>query len=192
MNHPVLRSRLPSFSPGSSMASTALTRRVSFAVGDEHTAKGVVDALTEFFFEGEAAVAAFERPDGRWDVTVHFADAPDQALLRQVVADAASADIAGTIAFDTIEARDWVKASLEDLVPVPAGRFVVHGAHDRARVPPNKLGIEIEAALAFGTGHHGTTRGCLLLLDHVLNARRPRRLLDLRARTRVLAIAAAK
>ncbi len=51
-----------------------------------------------------------------------------------------------------------------------AGRFIVHGQHDRARVPPNKLGIEIEAALAFGTGHHGTTRGCLLLLDHVLKA----------------------
>ena len=50
-------------------------------------------------------------------------------------------------------------------MPVPAGRFVVHGRHDRAKVPPNKLGIEIEAALAFGTGHHGTTRGCLLLLD---------------------------
>jgi len=155
-------------------------------------AKGVVDVLTEMFFEGEAAVAAFERPDGRWDVIVHFAEAPDQALLRRFVVHAASEDIADTIAFDTIEAKDWVKASLEDLVPVPAGRFVVHGAHDRARVAPNKLGIEIEAALAFGTGHHGTTRGCLLLLDHVLKAHRPKRVLDLGTGTGVLAIAAAK
>ncbi|MBI5322315.1 50S ribosomal protein L11 methyltransferase [Bradyrhizobium sp.] len=171
---------------------TPSTHRASFAIGDEQAAKRVVDVLTEVFFDGEAAVAAFERPDGRWDVTVHFAEAPDQNLLRELVTNAASAEIAGTLAFDTVEARDWVKASLEDLVPVPAGRFVVHGAHDRERVPPNKLAIEIEAALAFGTGHHGTTRGCLLLLDHVLKAYQPRRVLDLGTGTGVLGIAAAK
>ncbi|QHO71524.1 50S ribosomal protein L11 methyltransferase [Bradyrhizobium sp. CCBAU 051011] len=174
------------------MTYLAPTHRVNFAVGDEHTAKGVVDVLTEVFFEGQAAIAAFERPDGRWDVTVHFAEAPDQALMRELVANAAGADIAAGIVFDTVEAKDWVKASLEDLVPVPAGRFVVHGQHDRERIAPNKLGIEIEAALAFGTGHHGTTRGCLLLLDHVLKAWRPRRVLDLGTGTGVLAIAAAR
>jgi ribosomal protein L11 methyltransferase len=174
------------------MISIAPTYRVSFAIGDEHTAKGVVDALTEVFFEGQAAVAAFERPDGRWDVTVHFAEPPDQPLVRELVANAAGREVAKGIAFDTVEAKDWVKASLEDLVPVPAGRFVVHGQHDRERVTPNKIGIEIEAALAFGTGHHGTTRGCLLLLDHVLKAWRPRRVLDLGTGTGVLAIAAAR
>jgi ribosomal protein L11 methyltransferase len=174
------------------MASTPSTHRASFAIGDEHAAKRVVDMLTEVFFEGEAAIAAFERPDGRWDVTVHFADAPDQARVRQLVTNAAGAEIAEGVVFDTVEAKDWVKASLEDLDPVPAGRFVVHGQHDRARVAPNKLGIEIEAALAFGTGHHGTTRGCLLLLDYVLKAWRPRRVLDLGTGTGVLAIAAAR
>jgi ribosomal protein L11 methyltransferase len=174
------------------MISPKPTHRASFAIGDEQAAKAFVDVLTEIFFEGEAAIAAFERPDGGWDVTVHFADPPDQAVVRELVAGAAGADIASGVTFDTVEARDWVKASLEDLVPVPAGRFIVHGQHDRDRVAANKLGIEIEAALAFGTGHHGTTRGCLLLLDHVLKAWRPRRVLDLGTGTGVLAIAAAK
>ncbi len=168
------------------------THRVSFAISDEQAARRVVDGLTEVFFEGEAAVAAFERPDGLWDVTVHFADPPDQDLMRELVTNAAGEEVSRGIIFDVIEAKDWVKASLDDLVPVPAGRFVVHGQHDRARIPPNKLGIEIEAALAFGTGHHGTTRGCLLLLDHVLKAQSVRRVLDLGTGTGVLAIAAAK
>ncbi|MBX9646511.1 MAG: 50S ribosomal protein L11 methyltransferase [Xanthobacteraceae bacterium] len=174
------------------MTSTPATHRASFAIGDEKLAKRVVDLLTESFFEGQAAIAAFVQPNGLWDITVHFADPPDQASIRDLVGIAAGQDVAGTIAFDTVEAKDWVKASLEDLVPVPAGRFVVHGQHDRDRIAPNKLGIEIEAALAFGTGHHGTTRGCLLLLDHVLKAWRPRRVLDLGTGTGVLAIAAAR
>ena len=172
---------------------TPSTHRASITLPDEPTAKRVVDALSEMYFEDQAAFAAFERPDARWDVTVHFAEAPDQALLRELVGQAVvRQDIASTLVFDTIEAKDWVKASLEDLVPVAAGRFIVHGQHDRHRIAPNKLGIEIEAALAFGTGHHGTTRGCLLLLDHVLKAYQPRRVLDLGTGTGVLGIAAAK
>ncbi len=176
------------------MASTITpsTHRASFAIGDEQTARRVVDLLTESFFEGQAAIAAFEGPGGRWDITVHFAQAPDETSIRELVAIAAGGEVAQEISFDTVEAKDWVKAALEELVPVGAGRFIVHGRHDRAKVPPNKLGIEIEAALAFGTGHHGTTRGCLLLLDHVLRARHPRRVLDLGTGTGVLAIAAAK
>jgi ribosomal protein L11 methyltransferase len=171
---------------------TPSTSRASFAIGSEQTAKRVVDLLTESFFEGQAAIAAFESPDGRWDITVHFADPPDEASIRELVGLAAGDEVARAITFDTVEAKDWVKATLEELVPVRAGRFIVHGHHDRARIPPNKLGIEIEAALAFGTGHHGTTRGCLLLLDSVLKAYRPRRVLDLGTGTGVLAIAAAR
>jgi ribosomal protein L11 methyltransferase len=171
---------------------TPSTSRATFAIGDEQTARSVVDLLTESFFEGQAAIAASAGPDGRWDITVHFVEVPDQTSIRELVGLAAGDDVAQAVSFDTVEAKDWVKATLEELVPVRAGRFIVHGRHDRAKVPPNKLGIEIEAALAFGTGHHGTTRGCLLLLDHVLKAKSPRRVLDLGTGAGVLAISAAK
>ena len=82
--------------------------------------------------------------------------------------------------------------SLAGLKPVRAGRFLVHGRHDRARVGVNDVGIEIEAGLAFGTGHHGTTRGCLLHFDRLLKRRRPHAVLDVGCGAGVLAIAAAR
>ncbi len=123
---------------------------------------------------------------------MHFGEPPDEAAVRQMVALASDDATAAGVRFEAVEAKDWVKASLEGLQPVEAGRFIVHGSHDRHRVAGNRIGIEIEAALAFGTGHHGTTRGCLLLLDHVLTVAQPRSVLDLGTGTGVLAIAAAK
>ena len=173
-------------------AVTPVTHRATVAIGSETAARRVVDLLTESLVDGQAAIAAFERSDGRWDITLHFADAPEHASVRELVSLAAGDEAAQKITFDTVEAQDWVKASLEALAPVHAGRFMVHGRHDRVRVPPNRIGIEIEAAMAFGTGHHGTTRGCLVLLDRVMRAHSPRRVLDLGTGTGVLGIAAAK
>ncbi|RWM23557.1 MAG: 50S ribosomal protein L11 methyltransferase [Mesorhizobium sp.] len=87
---------------------------------------------------------------------------------------------------------DWVTRSLEGLKPVRAGRFFVHGAHDRRKRHSGELAIEIEAGLAFGTGHHGTTAGCLEMLEQVVRRERPRNALDLGTGSAVLAIALAK
>jgi ribosomal protein L11 methyltransferase len=169
---------------------------------DSATARRLVDALAETFDAADAAAAAFERPDGGWSFAAHFAEAPDEASLRALVGAVAGEAAARALVLETVAARDWVAASLAGLKPVAAGRFLVHGAHDRARVPAHRIGIEIEAALAFGTGHHATTRGCLLALDGWLkqrssNAMVPRKqrrvtILDIGTGTGVLAIAAAK
>jgi len=139
-----------------------------------------------------AVCAAFEDESGRWQVAIHFAAPPDEAALRQQVALAAGEAAAAALSIESVADVDWVAQSLAGLKPVRAGRFIVHGAHDRARVKANDIGIEIEAALAFGTGHHGTTRGCLLTLDELAKRQRDKRVLDIGTGSGVLAIAAAK
>jgi ribosomal protein L11 methyltransferase len=167
---------------------------------DEQTARRLADLVAETFAAADVAVSLFEAGDG-WQVAMYFRAPPDDARVRALVAQAAGSEAARKLAFAGVAATDWVRASLAGLVPVAAGRFVVHGAHDRARIAVNRIGIEIEAALAFGTGHHGTTRGCLLALDGIGKARRRSRggtakhrprVLDLGTGSGVLAIAAAR
>ncbi len=167
-------------------------------VCDEARARAVADLIVESFEPAEAASTAFETEDpwpggGKaWLVEAYFGFSPDEEALRDLVAVAAGEDAARQVEFGVTEKRDWVANALAGLAPVRAGRFLVHGAHDRARVGVSDVGVEIEAGLAFGTGHHGTTRGCLLHFDRLLKRRRPRNVLDVGCGAGVLAIAAAK
>jgi ribosomal protein L11 methyltransferase len=169
-----------------------MSTTVARLICDEPTARRLAAALAEIFDGGDTVCAAFEDGGGQWQVAIHFRDEPDEAALRAQVALVAGDETATALALEPVAAADWVRQSLDSLPPVRAGRFIVHGAHDRARVKSNDIGIEIEAALAFGTGHHGTTRGCLLALGDLAKRRRVRHVLDIGTGSGVLAIAAAK
>ena len=159
---------------------------------DERSARAMTDLLGEVFDPAETAVAAFEDADGgAWLLEAYFARPPDEAALREIVRPLVGGDADGAV-FTALDQTDWVKASLNGLRPVRAGRFLVHGAHDRPERRANDFGLEIEASLAFGTGHHGTTKGCLLALAEEFKRRRPHHVLDVGTGTGILAVAAAK
>ncbi len=161
-------------------------------ITDEPSARAMTELLGEMFDPMETAVAAFEVEEtGAWRLEAYFSDEPDAEMIRDLIRPLVG-DRADAAAFETIDQQDWVRASLEGLKPVRAGRFLVHGSHDRHHVRANDLAIEIEAALAFGTGHHGTTLGCLRALVAELKRRRPARILDVGTGTGILGFAAAK
>ena len=96
------------------------------------------------------------------------------------------------VATEVLADADWLAMALSGLPPVRAGRFFVYGMHDLGRTPVNTVNLRIEAGAAFGTGHHGTTVGCLLAYDRLLKAHRYGQVLDVGCGTGILAIAAAR
>jgi len=148
-------------------------------------------AALEVIAPAPVGVGVFEIEDGagRWEVGAYFTDPPDQIVLALM----AAAHGAAPFAVSELPEIDWVAHVRRELSPVEAGRFFVHGAHDADRLPPGREGLLIEAAVAFGTGHHGTTLGCLRAIDRLATAGlRPRAVIDLGAGTAVLALAAAR
>ena len=123
-----------------------------------------------------------------WRIDAYPTVSEEAEGLRAALADYATL----RVTTETLADADWLAMALSGLPPVRAGRFFIYGVHDRGRVSPNTVNLRIEAGAAFGTGHHGTTVGCLLAYDRLLQARRFARVLDVGAGTGVLAIAAAR
>ncbi|SJM35833.1 Ribosomal protein L11 methyltransferase [Mesorhizobium delmotii] len=151
-------------------------------------------AALETAFEDEGLPIAILEVDEDRDIqeVSLYADGDVDAVEARVEEILAGLALSRPIAREPVPDIDWVTRSLEGLKPVRAGRFFVHGAHDRRKRHSGELAIEIEAGLAFGTGHHGTTAGCLEMLEQVVRRERPLNALDLGTGSAVLAIALAK
>ena len=155
----------------------------------EDAAEGLAAAMERMEPE-PTGVGVFEIEDGsgRWEVGGYFLEPPDQVMLEVL----ATAFGAKPFALSELPEVDWVAHVRRELSPVEAGRFFVFGSHDADKVPGGRVPLQIEATVAFGTGHHGTTLGCLLAYDRLLTAGwRPGKVLDVGCGTAVLAMAAA-
>lgn len=156
----------------------------------EDAAYALADDLEQITPE-PTGVGVFEIEDGSglWEVGAYFMDPPDAAALAVLSA----LHSAKPFLISEIPDQDWVSKVQRDLPPVAAGRFFVYGAHDADKVPDDKIALRIEAAMAFGTGHHGTTLGCLRAFDGLLDRGfAGGQIVDVGCGTAVLAMAAAK
>src|ERR1700692_2471526 len=111
---------------------------------DEQSAHKIADLVAEGLPADEIAVALVDIGAGRWRVAMYFRAAPDETMVRRLTAAAAGNAAAKALRFERVAAKDWVRESLAGLAPVAAGRFIVHGAHDRARIPFNRIGTGLK------------------------------------------------
>ena len=146
---------------------------------------------TEFEDDGLPVSILDVEDNGVFEVSI-YADTEEINTVRSRIITVLGSDLFGLkLHQEDLPDIDWVTHSLGVLAPVQAGRFIVHGAHDRAAVKAGQIPIQIEAGLAFGTGHHGTTAGCLEMITQVVRNHHPRNALDLGTGSGVLAIAVA-
>ena len=155
----------------------------------EDAANALAEAIEKMEPE-PTGVGVFEIEDdsGLWEVGAYFLEPPNEVLLDVL----AMAFGAKPFVLSELPEIDWVAKVRRELSPVEAGRFFVFGSHDADKVPADRIALQIEATVAFGTGHHGTTVGCLLAYDQLLKSKRFGRVLDVGAGTGLLAIAAAR
>jgi ribosomal protein L11 methyltransferase len=158
----------------------------------EAAAMRLAEALEAALDPSPVAVGLFERGHDRFLVFAHYEAAPGREALLKLIAEAAGGTGIESLEIEALPPADWVTLSQGKRGKVAAGRFLVHGSHDRGQARHRLLAIEIDAGQAFGTAHHASTRGCLLALDDVLKRRAPRAVVDIGTGTGVLAIAAAK
>lgn len=159
-------------------------------LSNKDSAEALGAALEELSNE-PYGVGVFEIEDGSgmWEVGGYFLEAPDEVQLALL----AAAHGANPFVVSELPETDWVAKVRRELVPVHAGRFYVYGSHDAHTVPEGVEPLLIEAAMAFGTGHHGTTQGCLKALDRLIEAGLVcHNVADIGCGTAVLAMAAAR
>ncbi|MGG7518301.1 50S ribosomal protein L11 methyltransferase [Allorhizobium undicola] len=165
-----------------------------FVTTTEADANHILDLMSFAFGEEDFAIATTEIDEKNdvWQASIYMMANEEAEVQLRFVELLAEAYPDLPVEREVIPDIDWIAKSLEGLTPVRAGRFLVHGSHDRDKVKPHDLAIEIDAGQAFGTGHHGTTAGCLEMIDSVVRARRPRNALDLGTGSGVLAIGVRK
>ena len=162
-----------------------------FVSTTEPVAEAVLEALSTLFEEEDYAIATQEIDEARgiWEASIYGTADQEADIARRFETLIRQSFPVLRLERETLPDIDWIAKSLEGLKPVRAGRFLVHGSHDSDKVKPGDIGILIDAGQAFGTGHHGTTAGCLAMIGDVLKSRRVGNALDLGTGSGVLAIA---
>ena len=165
------------------------TYSVSTVIDGRQVAEVLVEAMERLTPEPQGVgILEIEDGSGLWEVVGYFPGKPDDVGIALLEASFGT----GSFLVSELSETDWVAQVRRELPPVEAGRFYVHGGHDADRIPEGKAALLVEAAMAFGTGHHGTTLGCLLSLDRLERiGASPRNVIDLGCGTAVLAMAAA-